>query len=517
MQHARGLIAAGKPREAEAVLKTHLVTRPKDPLALLELARLYNRKLHRPREALLVVERLLKVAPGSHASHQEAAETFCNLRAMDQALVHAERAMALAPQNPDVLYVAATVYDTLLRFDDAIACLNRALKIRPGHIESRLLLASSLRSAGRLDECIALCHEIFADQPDNFYLHSIYNRARKFTADDPLYLRLRDHLVPGARQAKSHYLAPLLKYLAKAEDDIGDHDAAFRHFAEGKAEAGLVHDSTAAPRFTTAMMTLGRADFFGRSGDPSESPVLIVGLPRCGSTLLEQILASHPDAAGIGEAGFIRKLRDWIGPGTEDPAAFARAIREVTPEKAADLGGQYVASAAEIAAQPGALRIVDKNLHNFEMLGMVARLLPNARVLHATRDPMDHCLSMYMQPLSEWHTYTTDLTSLGRYYVQYRRLMAHWKTVLPLKMMEVPYESVVADTEGMARQVIDFLGLEWNDACLDFQKSEKRVKTLSVAQVRQPIYSSSVQRWRRYEAHLDPLKEELKSFYPDGF
>ncbi len=517
IHQAKMLMAAGKWPAAEAALKAHLAVKPKDPLALLLLTRIYNRHLRRPREALLVVERLLKVAPAAATSHQEAAETFCNLRTLDQAVAHAEKAMALAPRNPDVLYVAGTVYDMDEQFETAIRILQKALAIRPDHLESRLLLASSLRGAGQMDACLTLCREIFADNPDNFHLQMIYNRACKQSADDPIFQHLRDNLVPGARAANSRFMAPLLKYLAKGEDDIGDYDAAFTHFTEAKKRAAQTHDAFAYARFVSDHLSLTRGDFFGSTGAAGESPVFIVGLPRCGSTLLEQILSSHPQIAGIGESTLLRSIRDQLGPQDGDGAGMVRLIRSMTAEQAVEAGQAYLSGSARKAGQPQAQRIVDKLLHNYEVLGLIAKLLPNARVLHATRDPMDHCVSMYMQPLSEWHSYTTDLTSLGRYFVQYRRLMAHWETALPLKMMEVPYEGVVADTEGMARKVIAFLGLEWDDACLDFQKSEKRVKTLSVAQVRQPIYSSSVKRWKRYEAHLDPLKAELKGFYPDGF
>ena len=144
-------------------------------------------------------------------------------------------------------------------------------------------------------------------------------------------------------------------------------------------------------------------------------------------------------------------------------------------------------------------------------------MFPKARIIHALRDPMDNCVSCYMQRLRPYHSYTQDLTSLGQYYGEHRALMDHWKMVLPNPFMDVYYEDMVADTEGTARRIIDFLGLAWDPACLEFQTNEKRVTTSSFWQVRQPIYQSSVKRWQRYEAHLDPLKASLAPFYPNGF
>ncbi|MBI1416109.1 MAG: tetratricopeptide repeat protein [Limimaricola sp.] len=514
VQQSLALHDAGRSDEAMARLNRLLMDRPKDILGLMGMARVLNR-VGRPAQALTYGEKLLKLAPQLADTHQELAESHCRLRQFDEALKHAKRGMAIAPRNPDMLYVAATVYERLERYEDAIACIKTALKIRPRHMQSRLLLASNLRSAGKLEECATLCREIFAEDPDNFFVQNIYNRAVKFTEDDPIFLYLRDVMVPAVRKAGGQYHGPLLKFLAKAEDDLGHYDLAIQLFAEAKEADGKKHEGPAYLRFVNDMTGMTRADFFGRIGAEGETPVFIVGLPRCGSTLLEQILSSHPRIDGIGESGLMRGIRDHLRVGDNEGAKLVEAIRGLTPAKAQEAGGHYLQKSNEAAN--GALRIVDKNLHNFELLGLAARILPGVRVLHATRDPMDHCVSMYMQPLNDWHSYTQDFTSLGRYFIQYRRLMEHWSKVLPIPIMEVPYEQVVADTEGMARKVIDFLGLPWDDACLDFQKNEKRVKTLSVAQVRQPVYTTSVKRWKRYEAALDPLKEELKGFYPDGF
>ena len=308
----------------------------------------------------------------------------------------------------------------------------------------------------------------------------------------------------------------LLRILGKAENDLGNFETSFQYYTDAKELAGNTHDRTTNKMFVNAVISgVSRADYFGAPGSESESPVLVVGMPRTGSTLLEQILSSHPQIGGIGESKNLREITGRTGVKFHDGASLVSAIHKVSPDQAQELAKEYLRRS--LGAQPNMQRIVDKNLHNFEILGLFAKMFPKARIINALRDPMDNCVSCYLAPLSKFHSYTQDLTSLGQYYCEFRRLMDHWKNVLPNPILEVHYEDIVADTEGKAREVIDFLGLDWDPACLDFQQNENRAQTISTWQVRQPIYKSSVKRWARYEKHLDPLKAELKQFYPDGF
>jgi tetratricopeptide (TPR) repeat protein len=516
LERAAAHEAAGRFTEAAADYKAAIRQRPKDTEALLRLAQLYNRKFMDPRVALGPVMTLLKLAPNSAAVHQEAAETYFSLHDGPLAVKHADLCVKLGPRSPDGLYVAATIYQEVERYADAIACMDTALSIRPDHLQSRLLLASSHRAIGHLAEAEAICRDIFKTYPDSLQNLSIWRQTCKQTADDPIYLHIRDVILPQLRASNSKNLPAILKILGKAENDIGDYGQAFLYFKEAKDIGDTKHDRGLNRTFVSTLIRgISKADYFGWTGNSSDNPVFIVGMPRSGSTLMEQILSSHPQIDGIGESNLMRDLAHMIGfAHANGPSAIA-AMKALTPARAADLAEKYLAESRR--NRDGALRIVNKNLHNFELLWLIGKLFPKARVLNAMRDPMDNCVSCYLQPLNSFHSYTRDLTSMGQYYTEYRQLMTHWKSVVPNPIMEVPYEDMVVDTEGMARKVIEFIGLEWDDACLDFQTSEKRVKTLSVAQVRQPIYATSVQRWKRYEAHLEPLKKELAGFYPDGF
>lgn len=507
---------AGKLGVAQAILGKATKDYPKDPKPLLRLVRLLSRKGKEPKLALPLLPRLLKLAPNSGLAHELAAETYCKLRHYEIALVHADKALALAPKSPDTLYVAATVYQFNARHDETIRLINRALSLRPDHRPSKFLLASSLNASGQQKEAEAICRAIFAESPSNAHNLMLWNRTVKASVDDPIYQYLSKTLLPEFTRTGDPRLQMVLRILGKSENDIGNYVQSFKYYTQAKTLDTNRHDRSKNKRFVGELLAnTSRADFFSVQGNESESPVLIVGMPRTGSTLLEQILSSHPEIGGIGESPELRSLAASVGFRSDDGAGLARLARDLSPQKAKELAEIYLKKSKSIA--PGKLRIVDKNLHNFELLGLFARMFPKGRVILALRDPLDNCVSCYLQPLNEFHSYTQDLTSLGQYYADFRRLVAHWQKVIPNPMMEVHYEDMVADTEGMARKIIDFIGLEWDPACLSFQENKSHVRTLSVSQVRQPIYKTAVKRWQRYEEFLDPLKAELAHLYPDGF
>jgi len=513
---AQNMENAGKLGTAQAILTKAVKDYPKDPKPLLFLGRLLLRKAMRPEQVLPLLPRLLKLAPRSALAHELAAETHCRLRKYEIAQVHADKSIAIAPKSADGLYVAATIYQYNARHDEAIKLVKRALAIRPDHRPSKLLLGSSLNSVGDSTEAETIIREIFTELPNNFHNLRLWNRTVKATPEDPIYLYIRDELHPHLEKRKDGNRRITLMILGKAENDIGNHVQSFKYYTQAKEMDAVRHDRSINKRFVGELITeSSRANFFGLDGHDSENPVLIVGMPRTGSTLLEQVLSSHPDIGGIGEHEELRHLAMSIGFRPGDGARLARITRELPPQQAKKLAELYLRRSEEIA--PNKKRVVGKNLHNFELLGLFAKMFPKGRIIVAMRDPMDNCVSCYLQPLNEFHSYTQDLTSMGQYYSDFRRLIAHWQKVIPNPMMEVHYEDMIEDTEGMARKVIDFIGLDWDPACLSFQDNKAPVRTISVAQVRQPIYKTAVNRWKRYEEFLDPLKAELEHLYPDGF
>jgi len=242
-----------------------------------------------------------------------------------------------------------------------------------------------------------------------------------------------------------------------------------------------------------------------RSGCQDERPVFILGMPRSGTSLIEQILASHAQVFGAGELNHAKNLAAELFRGRE--SKLGAYLPSVTAHQLDALAKRYLALAGKQAGT--ATRITDKMPANFLWLGLIAQMFPRARVIHCLRDPRDTCLSIYFQFFTQAHPYASDLGDLAFYYRGYERMMAHWRSVLDLPMLEVRYDQLVADQEGQTRAMLDFLGLPWDDACLAFHQSKRATATASWDQVRQPVYTRSLQRWRNYQTHIGPLIDEF--------
>jgi len=298
--------------------------------------------------------------------------------------------------------------------------------------------------------------------------------------------------------------------LAKAFNDCGHWDRAFDHYHRGNRLADVAFDPAASLAYVKAMIDtftpemLAARSSFGRE---SSRPVFIVGMPRSGTTLVEQIVASHPQVTGAGELDDLRVLGFEVPSLSKSPQPYPRCMADIDRQLATGLADRYLARLHAI--DPNARRVTDKMPQNFLYLGLIGMLLPEARVIHCRRHPLDVCLSCYFVNFTQRLSFAYDLNSLGVYYRHYEMLMDHWRRVRPAAMLEVDYEGLVADQEGVSRRLIEFCGLDWHPACLSFHKNRRPVETASSWQVRRPIYSGSVQRWKHYEKYLDPLKEAL--------
>jgi tetratricopeptide (TPR) repeat protein len=299
--------------------------------------------------------------------------------------------------------------------------------------------------------------------------------------------------------------------LGKAYEDLGRHAEAFRQWLDGNAlkRKQIAYDEAGALEALDGMRTAFTSDMLRTRqdvGQPSAAPVFIVGMPRSGTTLVEQILAGHPQVFGGGE------LPHFIAAVNEMRAAFggnfSQLVSQMTDADFRNLGARYLAETAQLA--PGAARITDKMPTNFVFAGFIHLALPNATIIHAVRDPVDTCLSCFSKLFVAKQNHTFDLAELGRYYRHYQALMAHWHSIMPTgRILDVRYEDVVADLEGQAHRIITHCGLEWDPRCLAFHQTERPVRTASAVQVRQPIYNKSVGRWRVHEPFLAPLLAEL--------
>lgn len=469
------------------------------------------RKTKRFAEALSHARKWIDAAPNDVAAHAAIAHIHLEQGNPEGALQAAKRAAVLAPENPDLAVLQARVLALLGRTNEAFAELNRARDLAPERADIHLHLGNLLKIDGRLDEARIALRRALDLNPGEAQAYLELAEITRFKPDDPLIAQMEQFAGAGiARPAP----APMHFALGKAYDDIGKYDAAFEQFrAANWAETALArYDEKTMLGAIARIREIATPEFFSRlagAGNESELPVFIVGMPRSGSTLVEQILASHPDVAALGEHLHLRHAMEKVltsrAPGVLFPAYLAGLSRE----EISHIAEHYLSRIANMAG--GKKRATDKLLANALIAGLIGVLFPRARIIYCLRDPADTCLSAYMKSFGQRIPYSTDLMTLARYHRAQSALMDYWKTQLPEGMLlEIRYENVVSDLETEARRLIGHCGLEWNDACIRFYETERPVNTASVAQVRQPLYNHAIGRWRHYAAHLGPMLEELK-------
>ncbi|HVC61179.1 MAG TPA: tetratricopeptide repeat protein [Acetobacteraceae bacterium] len=491
--------------------------------------------LGRPEEALISLDEALVLAPGNVDAHSNRGQVLLALTRQAEAVAAFEQALEIRPDHAASHNNLGIALRELGRYEEAITHFEAALELRSGYGHAHSNLDSTLREAGREAEAAARFRSADASLVDvaeaHFNMgvlsaelgrvdaarqalemavdlkpkHALYYHAlsdiKRFAAGDR-HLAGIEALAQDIAMLSVKEQMHLHFALGKVLADIGQHGRSFHHQLQANAlkRQEFSYDE---------IETLAKIDRIGDAftpeviqslrgvGDSSPLPVFIVGMPRSGTSLIEQILASHPRVFGAGELDHFGRLVIGAGP------------NGVTRESVRALGPRYLAAITALA--PPADRITDKMPANFLFVGLIHLALPNARIIHARRDPVDTCLSNFSKLFAGEQPFAYDLGELGRYYRAYARLMAHWRSVLPEGvMLEVSYEEVVADLEGQARRIIGYCGLEWDDACLEFHKAERAVRTASVMQVRQPIYRSSVGRGRAYAHLLTPLLEALE-------
>jgi tetratricopeptide (TPR) repeat protein len=397
--------------------------------------------------------------------------------------------------------------------DEALALLNRAIETDPSFADAHNSLGNVYRDLGRIDEARGCYRAALSAQPDHARAHANLAYITTHGTDDPDVAAMESLLAREGLDVESE--TQLRFGLAKAYEESGEDTRSFDTLCEANRlrRASFAADAeTAANAEALADLLVTRFDEASRvrhqgTGFDSELPVFIVGMPRSGTSLVEQILASHPAVYGAGELNDLSELLAGTTGRPPSPPEQFDALSGFDASDGADLGRRYVERL--IARAPDARRITDKMPSNFVNLGLIDMVLPRAQLIHCVRSPMDTCLSCFKIDFNQGQTYYNDLVELGQIYHLYARLMDHWERVMPGKILHVSYERVTADLEGEARRLLAHCGLDWDERVLDFHKTERAVRTASAAQVREPIYRKSVERWRRYETQLAPLIEAL--------
>lgn len=433
---------------------------------------------------------------------------------LPEAVVCYEEAVRLRPGYAEACVNLGQALREDDRVEDGLRWYREAVRLKPDYPKARNNLGVALLEEGQWEEAEAHLRECLRLNPGSAQVLCTLATNGLYRDTDPGRDVLRERLAqPGLSTLDASHLHATLAQLL---DRAGDYREAFQHVSEAnrlRRELARRRKDAFDPekhrRFVdrlTAVFTRDLQDAVGGLGTDTEVPVFVVGMPRSGSSLVEQILSSHPDVGGAGELRDLNKLAVTLPERVRDAGPYPECVRRMDEKAARDVAGEYLARVRGLAGPVP--RVVDKMLGNFLHLGLVAVLFPRARVLHCRRDPLDTCVSCYFQMFRDLN-YTFDLGDLGRYYRDYERVMAHWQAVLPLRMQDVVYEELVGDVEGVSRRLVEFLGLRWDDRCLRFYENPRAVRTVSKHQVRRPVYASSVGRWRRYAADLGPLREAL--------
>lgn len=425
-----------------------------------------------------------------------------------------QRAVQLKPDFAGGYYCLGFLWMEQGRTAEALSGFLRAIEIEPAYADARIKLGECHAELGSFADADACYRQVLQADPGNIDARfdlALLGKSRSADEDLAALLDLKQAVRDGRKKPAAGDEIKLGFALGRSYDQSGDAEQAFAHYLEGcslkRATLGYDAQQTTA-RFADIMRLFDRDTIarLGGGGNPAALPIFILGMPRSGTTLVEQIIASHPEVRGAGELPDLMQVA--TGKENGDASMFPGGLQALGPEMLAGMGDRYVASLQRRA--PGAHRITDKMPANFLAVGLIHLMLPKAKIIHVMRDPMDTCLSCFTQLFGSGQEYSYDLAELGRYYVDYVRLMQHWRSVLPEgAFLDVRYEDIVSDQEAQSRRLIEYCGLEWDDACLDFQNSKRGVKTASMVQVRQPIYQSSVQRWRKYEKSLGPLLDAL--------
>jgi tetratricopeptide (TPR) repeat protein len=420
-------------------------------------------------------------------------------------------ALANQANDADAHRMLATILHEQGSYEAAFASFDEASRLDPGDAKTYKQLAGVLFEHARTEEALAACRKALALRPGYAGALAIVASLKRFRSPDDADLATLETLIESGEGLSDAERGLLLFALGKAYEDLGDSDRAFAYLQEANdlKRATLAYDVERDVDYLERVASSFDGDLVGRlagAGSRSDLPILIVGMPRSGTSLVEQILASHPAVHGGGERPDLREIATVVsvlGSGE----GFPEGIASVARDDLARLGEGYAHRLQRLAA--AAARVTDKGLLNFSFLGFAQLILPRARVIHCVREPLDTCVSCFALNLEDL-AFTYDFSDLGRYHRAYAKLMEHWRSVLPKgAILEVRYEDLVDDLEGEARRLFDYCDLPWNDSCLRFHSTKRVVRTASAAQVRKPLYNSSVGRWRKYEQHLGPLKEAL--------
>ncbi len=509
IREAERQVREGSPNKAEKIYRDILKKDP-DHVEAARLLAAMAVKHERYREAEVFLQRAVKMAPDYLRAWADLANVQRELDHLDDAIASATRVLELAPDKAESHMLYASVIGLAGRHEDAIEMYRKALVASPERAGAMCSMAHHLKTIGRQDEAVAQYRAAIAAKPDHAEAYWSLANLKTFRFEDAevdaMEALLKEGHLPDLSRSQIHN-ALGFEYEAR-----NLYDRAFTNFDQCNRIRRLSesYDPVDTESTHDRVIEMFNEEFLSQAGaDPVQpTPILIVGLPRSGSTLIEQILASHSLVDGTHELGDLTRAVQTLRRRARQQERFPDFLDRTRTAGWSRIGREYLERTAKYRG--GAPYFIDKNPNNFVFAGVLKLAMPNAKIINARRHPLDSCLGAYKQLFASGQPFTYEMTELAEYYLQYQRLMDHWHAVMPEFVLDVLYEDVVTDLEAQVRRLLAFCGLPFEVACLNFHETKRAVKTASSEQVRQPIYSSSVDLWRNYEAHLDTLVHILE-------
>ncbi|HMA50331.1 MAG TPA: sulfotransferase, partial [Magnetospirillaceae bacterium] len=509
---AYALFHDGELAIAEPMIRDFLLTEGNHPEAMRLLAKigLAHDVLD---DAELLLTAVLEIAPDFRAARHDYAETLVRRHKYRDAKIEIDRLLALDPANPDFIMLAATTAISLGEQDRALSLYRGMIVDAPDSPDVYLWLGHALKTVGDVESGVTAYRRAAAVRPDfgDAYWSLANLKRYRFTGDEIQRMRAAEALPKIAPPDRYH----LCFALGKAYEDGGDVAESWRYYAQGnslKREESRYRPEIIETNTRLQIATISKEFLESRAGwgTPAPDPIFILGLPRAGSTLLEQILASHSQVEGTQELAEVpRAVVELNGRDNDlDNPRYPGALADLKPEDFTRMGETYLRD-TKVHRIQGTPFFIDKMPNNFRHIGLIHLMLPNAKIIDARRDPMSCCFSNLKQLFAQGQEFTYSVEDIARYYRTYLDVMEHWDEVLPGRVLRVQHEEVVEDLEGNVRRILDYCGLPFEAACVEFHKTERSVRTPSSEQVRQPIFRDGLDQWKKFEPWLEPLREAL--------
>jgi tetratricopeptide (TPR) repeat protein len=508
---ASKLFREGKLGKAERITRDLLKKHPADPSAIRLLADI-GLKLGQLTDAGHLLERCLELAPEFHVARHSYAMVLIRQQKPEAALHEAETLLEREPNNPNFLTLKASILARIGDQSGALEIYEKVLKNYPRQAMAQMSYGHTLKTVGRLDEAIEAYKKCIRLRPEvgEAYWSLANLKTFRFSDEDIDNMRNQVTTEGGDADDQSH----LAFALGKALEDCRGYDESFKFYRRGNAIRRIEHRHNPQVNVLESLRqvrALPGAFFEQRNGWGCQAPdpIFVVGLPRAGSTLLEQILASHSQVEGTSELQDIIAISNKLGnKSRENPAGkYPEILAELSQDQVRELGESYLESTR--IQRSNTPFFIDKMPNNFRHIGLIHLILPNSKIIDARRHPMGGCFSGFKQLFARGQTFTYDLEDIGKYYRDYVKVMDHWDEVLPGRVHRVQYEDMVADTDAQIRALLDYCALDFEEQCLRFYETDRAIRTPSAEQVRKPIYKEGLEQWRNFEAHLDPLKKAL--------